>query len=86
MSSLYRHFRAISNTIGSEIVKFEQEHEDLGRRFALINSQKTELRAALGQILEQAEQMRGLFPDTDGAIARAVIHANEVLEQTKARV
>lgn len=36
-------------------------------------------RAALGQLLEQVYQMQGMFPDEDGAIARAVADAEEAL-------
>jgi hypothetical protein len=31
-----------------------------------------ELAAALNQLLQQVEQMKGMFPDTDGAIQNAV--------------
>lgn len=39
-----------------------------------------ELAAALGQLLDQVEQMRGLFPDDD-ALDRAIQDAEKALEQ-----
>lgn len=39
-----------------------------------------ELKAALGQLLEQVYQMQGMFPDEDGAIARAVADAEAAYE------
>lgn len=44
------------------------------------NDDARELAAALGQLLEQVYQMRGLFDDEDGAIARAVQDAEQALE------
>lgn len=43
------------------------------------------LRAALGQLVEQAQQMAGLFPDEDGAIERAMNDAEVALENTEPR-
>ena len=37
-------------------------------------------KAILGQLLEQVYQMQGMFPDEDGAIARAVADAEEALK------
>lgn len=39
-----------------------------------------ELAAALGQLLDQVAQMRGLFPDDD-ALTRAIDDAEKALEQ-----
>lgn len=39
----------------------------------------SEVKAVLANLLEQVEQMRGLFPDEDGAIASAVAEAYEAL-------
>lgn len=36
--------------------------------------------AALGQLLDQVYQMQGMFPDEDGAIARAVADAEMALD------
>jgi ABC-type transporter Mla subunit MlaD len=43
------------------------------------------LRAALGQLVEQAQQMAGLFPDEDGAIERAMSDADAALASTEPR-
>ena len=40
-----------------------------------------ELEASLGQLLDQVEMMRGLFPDEDGAIDRAIKDAEQALER-----
>ena len=41
-----------------------------------------ELAAALGQLLDQIEQMRGLFPDDD-ALDRAIDDAEKALSPTQ---
>jgi hypothetical protein len=41
-----------------------------------------ELAAALGQLLDQVEQMRDLFPDDD-ALARAIDDAEQALSPTR---
>ena len=38
-----------------------------------------ETRAALGQLMEQVEQMRGMFSDSDGAIRNALADAEAAL-------
>lgn len=44
--------------------------------------EKAVLRAALSALLEQAYQMRGMFDDSDGAIATAIDAAQDALYET----
>lgn len=39
-----------------------------------------DMRAALGELLEQVYQMQGMFDDDDGAIAAAIDDAEKALE------
>lgn len=43
------------------------------------NEQLSNCKAALEGLLEQVYQMRGMFDDSDGAIQRAVIDAQDAL-------
>jgi len=48
-----------------------------------MSERERELQAALGQLLEQVYQMRGLFPDEDASIDRAINDAEKALETTE---
>lgn len=59
-----------------EVSEFRSVSQTLTRK-------PSDLRSALGQLLDQVEQMKGLFPDEDGSIARAIEDAEQALKETE---
>lgn len=88
-----RHLTASTSAIGSELAILEAEvrklqngRDALQRMHSASMARETACRAALGQLLDQVEQMKGLFPDEDGAIARAMADAEAALNSTGVEV
>lgn len=48
------------------------------------NEKNTELRGALGNLLQQVEQMQDMFDDTDGTIQAAIDDAEAAIEAANA--
>ena len=75
-----------------DALKFSQAARNVADTLLTVHAVETheegnterELRAALGQLLEQVYQMQGMFDDEDGAIARAIEDAEDALEASSA--
>lgn len=74
-------YRAIVDEDGTTICA----PSPMGEANARLIASAPDLRAALEGLLDQVEQMRGLFNDSDGAIARALKDAKLALEASYAK-